>query len=231
MPRRSFFHDYLQAGIIAIIIALFVRTYLVQAFQIPSPSMQNSLLVGDHVLVNKFIFGPLMNPAGKDLLPVSQVKRGDVVVFKFPQAPEKDYVKRVIGEPGDTVKIEKGAVFIKRLEDKDFIQLDEPYRLQPPDPEGTPDPEQLNNRPPLVIPSNAFYVLGDNRDDSRDSRDWGCVPSELIRGKVLLVYWSVDPLPPLSESSAPAGPFAAFWQSAAAAFTRTRWDRTFHVIR
>jgi len=84
MPRRSFFHDYLQAGIIAIIIALFVRTYLVQAFQIPSPSMQNSLLVGDHVLVNKFIFGPLMSPAGKDLLPVSQVKEGDVIVSKVP---------------------------------------------------------------------------------------------------------------------------------------------------
>src|SRR4030095_8269023 len=166
VPKRSFLHDYFQAEIIAILIALFVRTYLVQAFQIPSPSMESSILVGDHVLVNKFIFGPLVSPAGKDLLPVSQVKRGDIIVFKFPEAPEKDYVKRVIGEPGDEVKIENGAVFIKRPSD-DFRQLDEPY-VQHIDPKGAPDPDQLNDRAATTVPARHFYVLGDNRDDSRD---------------------------------------------------------------
>ncbi|HEV8376197.1 MAG TPA: signal peptidase I [Candidatus Polarisedimenticolia bacterium] len=229
MPKRSFLHDYFQAAIIAILIALFVRTYLVQAFQIPSPSMQPSILVGDHVLVNKFIFGPLASPAGKDLLPVLDVKRGDIIVFKFPGAPEKDYVKRVIGEPGDEVKIEGGAVFIKRPSD-DFRQLDEPY-VQHIEPKGAPDPEQLNDRIAMVVPPRSFYVLGDNRDDSKDSRDWGFVPQEYVRGKVLLVYWSVDPTPPPSSNPPPSGPVAMFWHAASASFSRTRWERTFHVIR
>jgi len=230
MPHRSFLHDYFQAGIVAIIIALFVRTFLVQAFQIPSPSMRESILVGDHVLVNKFIFAPAMSLAGKDLLPVSEVKRSDVIVFKFPDAPEKDYVKRVIGEPGDVLKIENGAVFVKRPSDSDFRQLVEPYVTHS-DPVGGLDEEHLNNRPPVQVPPGYFYVLGDNRDDSRDSRDWGFVPQDLIRGKVLLVYWSVDPLPPPPENAPRPGPVESVWKSASASFTRTRWDRTFHVIR
>ncbi|MCI0655713.1 MAG: signal peptidase I [Acidobacteria bacterium] len=230
MPRRSFIHDYFQAGVVAVIIALFVRTYLVQAFQIPSPSMTESILVGDHVLVNKFIFGPFMSLAGRDLLPVANVKRKDIIVFKFPQAPEKDYVKRVIGEPGDTVKIDDGKVFIKKPKDTDFFQVDEPY-VQHTDPAGTPDPDLLNNRPPVLVPEGQYYVLGDNRDDSRDSRDWGCVPQDYIRGKVLLVYWSVDPAPPPPENTAPVSLLKAIWQSASATFSRTRWDRTFHIIR
>jgi signal peptidase I len=229
VPRRSFIHDYFQAGVVAIIIALFVRTYLVQAFQIPSPSMRESILVGDHVLVNKFIFGSAMSAAGRDLLPVATVKRKDIIVFKFPQSPEKDYVKRVIGEPGDMVKIDDGKVSIKKRTAADFVLLDEPY-VQHSDPAGSPDPDQLNNRPPVLVPDGQYYVLGDNRDDSRDSRDWGFVPQELIRGKVLLVYWSVDPTPP-PENASPMGPMKAVWESASASFARTRWDRTFHVIR
>jgi len=230
VPRRSFIHDYFQAGVVAIIIALFVRTFLVQAFQIPSPSMTESILVGDHVLVNKFIFGPFMSLAGRDLLPVATVKRKDIIVFKFPQSAEKDYVKRVIGEPGDTVKIENGKVYIKKPLTNDFVLLDEPY-VQHTDPEGSPDPEQLNNRPPVLVPEGHYYVLGDNRDDSRDSRDWGFVPQDYVRGKVVLVYWSVDPTPPPAENTAPVGLLKAVWQSASASFSRTRWDRTFHVIR
>ncbi len=230
MPRRSFIHDYFQAGVVAVIIALFVRTYLVQAFQIPSPSMTESILVGDHVLVNKFIFGPFMSLAGRDLLPVADVKRKDIIVFKFPQAPEKDYVKRVIGEPGDVVEIKDGKVFLKRPGDTVSSELVEPY-VQHTEPEGSPDPDHLNNRDPVPVPDGHYYVLGDNRDDSRDSRDWGCVPQDYIRGKVLLVYWSVDPAPPPPENTAPVSLLKAIWQSASASFSRTRWDRTFHVIR
>src|SRR5262245_55804973 len=191
--------------------------------------MTESILVGDHVLVNKFIFGSFMSLAGRDLLPVANVKRKDIIVFKFPQSPEKDYVKRVIGEPGDTVKIENGKVYIKKPSASDFVLLDEPY-AQHSDPEGTPDTDRLNNRPPVPVPDGQFYVLGDNRDDSRDSRDWGFVPQDYIRGKVLLVYWSVDPAPP-PEPAAPVGLLKAIWQSFSASFSRTRWDRTFHVIR
>src|SRR6266850_761923 len=105
MARRSFLHDYFQAAIIAVLIALFVRTYLVQAFQIPSPSMVGTILVGDHILVNKFSYGPAATVTERELLPFRPIARGDVIVFKFPQEPEKDYVKRVIGLPGETLKI------------------------------------------------------------------------------------------------------------------------------
>jgi len=135
----------------------------------------------------------------------------------------------VIGEPGDEVKIENGAVFIKRPSD-DFRQLDEPY-VQHIDPKGAPDPDKLNDRAAQAVPARQFYVLGDNRDDSRDSRDWGFVPEEYIRGKVLLVYWSVNPDPLPSDKTPPSGPVAGFLRAFSASFSRTRWDRTFHVIR
>ena len=224
MARRSLLHDYFQAGIVAIIIALFVRTYLVQAFQIPSPSMEKSILVGDHVLVNKFVYGGFLTPAGKDLLPFSEVKRLDVIVFKFPSAPEKDYVKRVIGLPGDTLQIEDGKVKLKRPQDDGFSVLPEAFAFHS-DPPGAPDPDHLRNMDPVVVPEDHYFVMGDNRDDSRDSREWGFVHRNLIRGKVLLVYWSVDFPPPA------VGRAESLWQSASATFTRTRWDRTFRIIR
>src|SRR5262245_44524182 len=230
MARRSYVHDYFQAGIIAIIIALFVRTYLVQAFQIPSASMEGSILVGDHVLVNKFIFGHLSSRVGGEVLPVSEVKRYDVIVFKFPDAPERDYVKRVIGEPGDEVRIDNGVVSIRRAGQTTFDALPEKY-VQHIDPVGAPDPDRLNNREPLTVPLDSYYVLGDNRDDSRDSRDWGFVKREMIRGKVLLVYWSVDLPPPPLEGTEQRGGLAAMWSSLSGTYGRTRWERTFHVVR
>jgi signal peptidase I len=230
MARRSYVHDYFQAGVIAIIIALFVRTYLVQAFQIPSASMENSILVGDHVLVNKFIFGHLASNVGGEVLPVGQVKRRDVIVFKFPDAPEKDYVKRVIGEPGDWVRIDNGVVSIRQAGQTTFSSLPEQY-VQHIDPVGAPDPDRLNNREPVEVPPDSYYVLGDNRDDSRDSRDWGFVHRSMIRGKVLLVYWSVEIPPPPLEGTAQRGGLAAMWDSLSASYGRTRWGRTFHVVR
>lgn len=229
MARRSLVHDYFQAGIVAVILALFVRTYLVQAFQIPSPSMERTIRVGDHVLVNKFVYGVTATLAGRELLPFSKVERGDVIVFKYPNGPEKDYVKRVIGKPGDTVKIEHGIVSIKGPSDTDFAELKENYALHMEPPMG-PDPDNLNNFGPKEILPDSYFVMGDNRDDSRDSREWGLVPRDYIRGKVLLVYWSFDPPPPPPADSPPPGPLQAFWRSAVASFSRTRWDRTFLVI-
>jgi signal peptidase I len=231
MPRRSFLHDYFQAAIIAVMIALFVRTYLVQAFQIPSPSMVGTILVGDHILVNKFAYGPFASAAEKELLPFRIIARGDVIIFKFPKEPEKDYVKRVIGLPGETLKIDNGQVMIKKPGDADFSTLKEEDYVQHIDPLSAPDPDSLNNRPPVEIPSDSYFVMGDNRDDSRDSRDWGFVPRQCIRGRALLVYWSVS-FPSASGSEAPpSGTLAALWNSASASLTRTRWERTFLLIR
>jgi signal peptidase I len=232
--RRSFVHDYSQAAIVAVIVALFVRTFLVQAFQIPSPSMDgnsDSIMVGDHILVNKFAYGPTLSLAEKELLPFRDIARYDVVIFKFPGQPERDYVKRVIGLPGETLKIENGETKIKRSDAEDFSSLPEEKKfVHFIDPPSGPDPEGLNNWGPFPIPENCFFVMGDNRDDSRDSRDWGCVPAEYVRGRALLVYWSVSPPEPSSVRSAPSGLLASFWNSLSTGFTRTRWERTAHMV-
>jgi signal peptidase I len=212
-------------------IALFVRTYLVQAFQIPSASMRDSILVGDHILVNKFAYGPTVTRAERELLPFRSIARNDIIIFKFPGQPEKDYVKRVIGLPGETLKIENRQVKIKKPGDADFVALSEEDYVLHIDPPSAPDPDRLNNREPVKIPENCYYVLGDNREDSRDSRDWDCVPGQYIRGKALLVYWSVNLSPPPPEDGAPSGALATFWQSASGTFTRTRWERTFQLLR
>jgi signal peptidase I len=230
MGRRSFVHDYLQAAIVAVIVALFVRTFLVQAFQIPSPSMVKSILVGDHILVNKFAYGPTLGLAERELLPFRDIARYDVVIFKFPGQPERDYVKRVIGLPGETLKIENGDTKIKKSNTEDFSSLPEEKRfVHFIDPPSGPDPEGLNNLGPFVIPPDSYFVMGDNRDDSRDSRDWGFVHRDYIRGRALLVYWSVSPPEP-SSGSTPSGPLASFWHSLSTGFTRTRWERTAQMV-
>jgi signal peptidase I len=230
MARRSIVHDYFQAAVIAVMMALFVRTYLVQAFQIPSPSMVGTILVGDHILVNKFAYGPTSSKSEWELLPFLPVARGDIVIFKFPGEPEKDYVKRVIGLPGETLKIVNRQVMIKKPGDADFSTLMEKDYVKFTDPLSADDPDHLNNRDPVPIPEGTYYVMGDNRDDSRDSRDWGFVPRQLIRGKALLVYWSVG-FPPAERKEAPSGVLAVFWESVSGAFTHTRWKRTFLLIR
>jgi signal peptidase I len=181
--------------------------------------------------VNKFAYGPTASVAEHDLLPFRNVARGDIIIFKFPEEPEKDYVKRVIGLPGETLKIDNGQVMIKKPGDADFSTLKEGDYVKHIDPPSAPDPDSLNNRSPVLIPTDSYFVMGDNRDDSRDSRDWGCVPRQFIRGKALLVYWSVG-FPPAPENEAPpSGVLAGLWESASATLTRTRWDRTFRLIR
>jgi signal peptidase I len=231
VARRSFLHDYFQAAIIAVMIALFVRTYLVQAFQIPSPSMLNSIMVGDHILVNKFAYGPTASPLERAVLPYCTIARGDIIIFKFPNEPEKDYVKRVIGLPGETLRIENQQVMIKKPGESDYSTLKEEDYVFHSESVSAPDPDHLNNREPYEIKPHHYYVMGDNREDSRDSRDWDTVPEEYIRGKALMVYWSVDPLPPPSGDRASApGPLQTFWETVTATFTRTRWKRTFYLI-
>jgi signal peptidase I len=229
VPRRSVLHDYFQAGIIAVLFALFVRTYLVQAFQIPSPSMERTILVGDHILVNKFAYGSFLTGAERETLPLAPIKREDIIIFKYPGQPEKDYVKRVIGLPGETILIENRKVLIKfKPEDTEYWPYEEKYAVHT-DPPDAPDPDRLNNRPAFRVPPNHYFVMGDNREDSRDSRDGWTVPRELIRGKALVVYWSVDPD---RRPARPAtGTFDALWQSVSGSWDRTRWDRTLHVIR
>jgi signal peptidase I len=229
-PRRFLF-EYTQAAIIAFMFALFVRTFLFQPFQIPSPSMEGSLLVGDHILVNKFALSPLSYPFERLILPIAEVSRGDVIVFRYPHDPQQDYVKRVIGLPGETIKIADKVVYVKKAGEEGYVALLEPYSNHR-DPGGVPP--NLDNMGPLDIPAGHYFVMGDNRDNSLDSREWGFVPRENIIGRGLVIYWSLAG--PASDGAQAAsrtdpGGVGRLLSSAGAFFRLTRWERTGQVIR
>jgi signal peptidase I len=178
MHKKSLFREYLEAAIIAVLLALFIRAFVVQAFKIPSGSMEPTLLVGDHILVNKFIYGikiPLMN---KTVIPIDTPKRGDIIVFIYPLDKRKDFIKRLIGLPGDEVQILDNKIFINGK------QYSDPY--------GIYDTHIIKdqNVGPLIVPPDKLFVMGDNRDHSYDSRYWGFVPIESVKGKAMIIYWS-----------------------------------------
>lgn len=228
-PRRFLF-EYTQAALVAVIFALFVRTFLVQPFKIPSPSMEDSLMVGDHILVNKFALSPLTSGIERAILPFTGVRRGDVAVFRPPHDPGQDYIKRVIGLPGETLKIVNRVIYVKAPGEEGYVPLLEPYSNHK-DPGGVP--VHLDNLEPVVIPSDRYFVMGDNRDNSLDSREWGLLPRDSIFGRGLLVYWSFEGVEPNGAHAAARDGINArrLWDGASAVFRGTRWGRTFRLIR
>ena len=174
--------EYLEALAVALVLAFVIRTFVVQAFKIPSGSMLDTLLIGDHLLVNKFLYGTHIPFTDKAVLPLEDPKRGDVIVFEFPEDTTKDFIKRIIGVPGDVVEM-KDKVLTRNGE-----TLVEPYikhtdsGLQ----------QRRDNFGPITVPAGKYFVMGDNRDESYDSRFWGFVDKEKIRGKAWVIYWSWD---------------------------------------
>jgi signal peptidase I len=214
--------------VVAVILALFIRTFAVQAFKIPTGSMETNLLIGDHLLVNKLVYSPSFGPLEALLLGKKEVKRGHVVVFKFPEDPSRDFIKRVIGLPGEKVEIRDKQVLI------DGQPLDEPYVhfLEPPlrrdDPEYGLRAESIrDNWGPEVVPPGQLFVMGDNRDNSRDSRFWGFLPRDQVKGRALLVYWSYE----ASRDEYHRTGYVEWLKDTLTAFGRTRWNRFFHLIR
>jgi signal peptidase I len=184
--KRSRFRENVEAILIAVIIALFIRTFVVQAFKIPSGSMKPTLQVGDHILVNKFIYGVKIPYLSTVVLPVKDPQRGDIVVFKFPVDPRKDFIKRVIALPGDVVEIRDKTIFINaRRVNHDFGVFSDPRTIA-----GNLKPR--DNLGPITVPKDALFVMGDNRDESFDSRFWGFVPIRDVSGKAFIIYWSWD---------------------------------------
>jgi len=176
--------EFIEAIIIAILIAVVIRTLVIQAYKIPSRSMVPTLLIGDHLLVNKFVYGIKIPVIRTILLPVSNPERGDIIVFIYPNDRSKDYIKRVIGVAGDKIEIKNKNIFIndKLYKDGFGIYSDSvvyPAMVQPRD-----------NYGPVVVPGNSLFVMGDNRDESADSRFWGFVDLKDVEGKALLIYWS-----------------------------------------
>ena len=225
---------------VTILLLLFGTTTLVQAFVIPTGSMENNLLVGDHLLVDKLAYAP-PGPASKYLLPYQEIKRGDIIVFRYPVDLKQTFVKRVIGVPGDRIRIENKQLI------RNGVRINEPYKVHkteyidsyrdnfPSTPYLPVSPgaiEMLDKHVvngEVVVPPNSYLALGDNRDNSLDSRFWGFVPRDNIIGKPLIIYWSYD-----TTTDRLAGPLISvdhlvdlvqnFW-------TKTRWRRTFMLIK
>lgn len=186
MKRQSKLWEYTKAVGTALILALIIRAYVVQAFKIPSGSMLQTLLIGDHILVNRFIYGTKLPFSDKRILVIKKPKRGDIVVFKYPEDPDRDFIKRIIAVEGDVIEARNRVVLVNG------IRLNEPY-IQHTD--GSPkagDIEPRDNFGPYLIPKNKYFVMGDNRDQSYDSRYWGYVDMKDIKGKAFIIYWSWD---------------------------------------
>jgi signal peptidase I len=239
--------EYLESLLVTVILALFGTSFIVQAFKIPSASMEGTLLIGDHLLVNKFIFGG-SGAWYEKLLPYRQLERGDIIVFKYPYADHQHFVKRVIGLPGDHVKVVDQLVYINGK------PLNEPYVAH--DPAAQYDPFNYNFPPPgnqlipgsvqpewahgfrkyvsadeIVVPPGRYFAMGDNRDRSLDSRYWGFVDRDAIMGRPFLIYWSVD------ATNRDYSSESTFWTRLTSVLetlvhlpSRTRWSRMLHTV-
>lgn len=221
-PPKSIIRNYFEQGLMTVVIAIFLMTFVAQAVQVPTGSMQNNIHIGDHLFVNKFVFGQ-PTPMLKWLLPARGIRRGDIIVFKFPEDPEINYVKRVVGLPGETVAIRGTRVFVNDVElaeqrvtvrllgtensSNPEVSIEPPrdgahYRVYYDDRDRSVGELDLSAGPTLVgeegvlVPADHYFALGDNRDNSLDSRDWGFVPRSSIIGRALYVYFSFNPRDP-----------------------------------
>lgn len=177
---KPVWREYMEAILIAFILAMFIRGFLIQAYKIPSGSMLNTLLIGDRLLVNKFIYGVKIPFTEKTLFNVTDPKNGDVIVFAYPEDPSIDYIKRIVGTPGDVIEMRDKELY------RNGEKLTEPY-VRHSDRYINP---ARDNFDPITVPAGHYFALGDNRDDSKDSRYWGFVRREAIRGKAWRIYWS-----------------------------------------
>ena len=184
LREKSRLRENVEAILVAILLALFIRTFVVQAFKIPSGSMKDTLLIGDHILVNKFIYGVKLPYLQKVIIPFKHPQRGDIIVFKFPIEPEKDFIKRVVGVAGDVIEGRNKTIYVngKPLVENYTIKTD-PHIF----PAGT---QARDNFGPITVPENSLFVMGDNRDQSFDSRFWGFVDLRMVSGKAFMIYWS-----------------------------------------
>jgi signal peptidase I len=252
-PPKSVWREYFESAVVTVIMALFGMTFIVQAVKVPTGSMQNTITIGDHLLVNKFIFAP-----GKSLpfLPQREIRQGDIIVFKYPgnpYDPKRDdrpdnrpiftnYVKRVIGLPGDRIRIQGNSVIVngqpipehriaaREIGPKAPLEIiDDPPRkpgelydvyYKPGSEDDYQDYEVFQGKAEIQVPADSYFVMGDNRNNSEDSRYWGFVPRDLVIGRAMFVYWSYD------ESAGETG-----WTVIGDFLFNTRWSRTGTLVK
>ena len=227
--ERSIWREYLEALIIAAIFLWFTNTFVIQTFYIPSQSMEETLLVGDHLFVNRFIYGPAAFEIERKLLPLREARRGDIVVFRSPKEPTLDLVKRCVAVGGDTVQVVDQQLYInaKAVNDKSFAVH-----------KGSDNGLGFFDAPPLrdnfdrvEVPAGHYFCMGDNRDNSYDSRFWGPLPAHLVKGRALFIYWSYGGRTSTGQWEGLGAKLRDLAETALGFFTKTRWERTFRLIR
>lgn len=182
--KKRVLWEYAEAIVTALLLALFIRAFVVQAFKIPTGSMEPTLLVGDHILVNKFIYGIRVPFSDAKVLAISDPERGDIVVFKFPEDPDRDFIKRVVAVEGDVIESRDKVIYVNGE------PVREPYARHTDSGINPPGRDPRDNFGPVLVPEDKYFVMGDNRDQSYDSRFWGFVDASAIKGEALVIYWS-----------------------------------------
>ncbi len=184
--RRSVVGEYAKSLFVAALIALFIRTFLIQSFLIPSGSMENTLAVGDRIFVNKFIYGTAIPFTDRTILKVRDPRRGDIIVFEYPLDRDKEFIKRVIGTPGDVIEIRNKQVYVNNVLCEDSHEIHRDQRMLP------QAAAPRDNFGPVTVAKDSYFVMGDNRDNSYDSRFWGFVARDSIKGLAVIKFWSWD---------------------------------------
>ena len=214
-PPKGVIRDYFETILVCVIFVIFSRAFAFQQSKIPSGSMEDTLLIGDYIMVNRFVYAPTSFDWEKKILPVRDIHRKDVVVFKFPAEPEVDYIKRVVGLPGDTVEVRRGYVYVNGE------QVPEPYVKD--------QYRKVQDFGPVTVEPDHFFVMGDHRDRSSDSRSWGQVPRELLKGRALLIWWSY-PEHAGDINLRGSERIQAIGSKLLHFFDRSRWSRCFSII-
>ncbi len=229
--ERSIFREYAEALIIAVIFLRFTQIFVLQTFYIPSGSMEDTLLVGDHLFVNRFIYGPAKSGIERRLFPLRDVRRGDIVVFRSPENANIDVVKRCVGLPGDTIDVRGKQLLIngKRVDDASYAIHRDPVTYS--ELSFSDQGRRRDNFGPEVVPPDHYFCMGDNRDYSYDSRFWGMLPRHLVKGRALFIYWSNGGETSDGEYRGLGDTLRGLARTAAGFFSNTRWERTFRLIR
>jgi len=229
--QRSIYREYLEAFIIAAVFLLFTNTFVIQTFYIPSGSMEDTLLIGDHLFVNRFIYGATPTRVEQKLLPFRAIRRGDIVVFRSPENPTLDLVKRCVAVGGDTVQVIDQQLYIngKAVDDASYAlhkNANEGFSFL-----ADPRMRLRDNYGPQVVPAGHYFCMGDNRDNSYDSRFWGFLPAHLVKGRALFIYWSYGGKTSTGQWEGLGEKLKDLLETAAGFFSKTRWERTFRLIR
>lgn len=205
--QKSSLRENIEAIVIAILLALFIRTFVIQAFKIPSGSMKETLQIGDHILVNKFIYGVKMPFMQKTIIPIKEPRKEDIIVFRYPENPKLDFIKRVVGVTGDVIEVKNKKLYVNdQLIENEYAIHTDPHII----------PALYNKRDnfgPVIVPEGSLFVMGDNRDNSKDSRFWGFVDLKAVKGKAFMIYWSWNK------------------NNSKTIFNYVRWNRIFNILK